>query len=344
MPPTESPPPAPVLVELTRGTVSEVFLRGHACVVSADGELVYCKGDPDFKTFLRSSAKPFQAAAVLLSGAAERFGLTDREIAILAGSHGGESIHTELVEHILQRGGLNVSYLQCGVHPPLEDNARNDLIRRGEPATSLHHNCSAKHSGMLLTALHLGSPVEDYLHPEQPGQRLIKSIIAQTAGIEESEIDIAFDGCSAPVHSVSMRGIARMFARLVRPVDLEKELAVALTRVAKAMRTYPELVAATRGRICTELMKVGRESEITGKAGAEGVYGVGWFDRKGDRALGLGVKMEDGQQRGRDPVTLKVLQKFGVLPEELPEKLKPIAAEKLTNWRGIEIGRTIVRI
>ncbi len=336
--------PAPVLVELTRGGIVEVNHRGHVCVVSADGELLYSKGEPEFKTFLRSSAKPFQAVAVILSGAANRFNLSDREIAILAGSHGGESIHTETVSKILAKGGFSSDNLQCGIHPPLDEEARTALLRSGSSPSSLHHNCSGKHSGMLLTALHLGSSPDNYLDPDQPGQRFIKKIIAEIAGIGEAEIVVGIDGCSAPVHALSMKAIARLFARLIRPVGLDNELADALIRVGKAMRAYPEMVGASRARICTELMRIGQEAEVTSKAGAEGVYGVSWFDRKAGKALGLAVKMEDGQQRGRDPVTLTVMQKFGVLPPELPEILKPMRAETLYNWQGKAVGKTIVNI
>ncbi len=340
----ESDTVTPVLVELTRGDLVEVRHRGYACVVNSEGEVIYAKGDPDFKTYLRSAAKPFQAAAVILSGAAARFNLEDREIAILAGSHGGESFHTQLVAKILAKGGLTLANLQCGTHPPLDDVARHNLVRNGEKATTLHHNCSGKHAGMLLTALHNETSIENYLDPEQPGQRLVKKVIAETAGVDEGEIVVAIDGCSAPVHGISIKAIARLFARLIRPVGLDQELAAALTRVALAMRKYPEMVAGSRGRICTEIMKIGLDCEVTGKAGAEGVYGVGWFDAKSSVGLGLAVKMEDGQQRGRDPVTLKILQKFGVMPEELPEDLKPMAAEKLTNWQGKIIGNTIVTV
>lgn len=336
--------PAPVLVELTRGGIVEVRHRGYVAVVDARGELLYSRGDPQFKTFLRSSAKPFQAVAVILSGAADRFGLSDREIALLSGSHSGEPFHTELVTDVLAKGGFSVADLQCGVHPPLDDTARNELIRNGIPPSSLHHNCSGKHSGMLLTALHLGSPTADYLDPDQPGQRLIKQVIADTAGINVEDIIIGIDGCSAPVHAISMTAIARLFAQLVRPVGLEDNLTAALLRVSRAMRAYPEMVAASKGRICTEIMRIGQTEEITGKAGAEGVYGVGWFDKGADTALGLAVKMEDGQQRGRDPVTLEILQKYGVLPAELPEVLKSMRAAALTNWRGKVVGETIVKI
>ncbi len=329
---------SPVLVTLTRGGIVEVSHRGYVCVTDNRSEVLLSRGDPDFVTFLRSSAKPFQAAAVVLSGAAERFALTDREIALIAGSHSGEPIHTQLVAELLGRAGLGVDALQCGIHPPLDPETRVTLERSGVDPTPLHHNCSGKHTGMLLTAIHSGQPPMNYLDPTVPIQQRITSVIAESGGVAPDSIVIGIDGCSAPVHGVPMRAIATMFARLVEPYGVSMQLAEALRRVGSAMRAFPEMVAATHGRICTDLMREGIGRLITAKAGAEGVYGVGWWDEKTGRAMGAAVKIEDGAQRGRDPVSLSILQRYGALPQVLPEALRSYGVGPIKNWRGIEVG------
>ena len=43
-------------------------------------------GQPETVTYVRSSGKPFQAIPVIVSGAADRFGFTDQEIAIAYGT------------------------------------------------------------------------------------------------------------------------------------------------------------------------------------------------------------------------------------------------------------------
>src|SRR5258705_9088325 len=75
------------LVEVTRGTIVESRHRGHIAAVDGQGQLVAHLGDPATVTFLRSSAKPFQAIPLVASGAADRFGLTEEEIAIACASH-----------------------------------------------------------------------------------------------------------------------------------------------------------------------------------------------------------------------------------------------------------------
>jgi len=335
-PPDSAPP---VILELTRGGIIESQHRGYICVTDSRGEILYTRGKPDFVTFLRSSAKPFQAAAVVTSGAAAAFNLSPRELALIAGSHGGERIHTETVLTLLAKAGLPVEALQGGIHPPLDSDAKAALDRTDTPSSLLHHNCSGKHTGMLLTTVHLGLPIENYLDPSHPIQTRITEIIAEAADVPVNQVVIGIDGCSAPVHGIPMCGIATMFARLVEPQGVNEPLASALLRVGAAMRAHPEMVAATKGRICTDLMKAGQDTRITAKAGAEGVYGAGWWHEASNSALGVSLKVEDGTQRGRDPALIAALQRFGALPDPIPESLVSYASGPIKNWRGIEVGR-----
>ncbi|MGH9944778.1 MAG: asparaginase, partial [Pyrinomonadaceae bacterium] len=109
--------PAP-LVEVWRGLIVESRHRGHVVAVDGDGRVVARLGDPETVTFLRSSCKPHQAVPLVASGAAERFGLTDREIAVACGSHNGEALHEEAVASMLEKIGLGADALKCGVHEP----------------------------------------------------------------------------------------------------------------------------------------------------------------------------------------------------------------------------------
>ncbi|HKV71189.1 MAG TPA: asparaginase, partial [Gemmatimonadales bacterium] len=61
-------------VELVRGSIVESRHEVHAAVVDGDGKLVASAGDPDYVTFWRSAAKPFQAMPIVADGAADHFG------------------------------------------------------------------------------------------------------------------------------------------------------------------------------------------------------------------------------------------------------------------------------
>src|ERR1041384_1257803 len=138
-------PAAEPLVEVTRGAITESRHRGHVVAVEPDGKIVAQLGAPETVTFLRSSAKPFQALPLVVSGAADRFGFTDREVALACASHNGEPIHTELAASMLKKIGLGPEALKCGAHEPYGAEAARELHLRGEEPNVLHNNCSGKH-------------------------------------------------------------------------------------------------------------------------------------------------------------------------------------------------------
>src|SRR5215210_1083531 len=118
--------PAP-LVEVRRGQIIESRHRGHVVAVDAEAKIIARLGQQEVSTYLRSSAKPFQAMPLLATGAADRFGFTEKEIAIACASHNGEAIHTETVAAMLRKIGLDASALKCGAHEPYSAEAAREL-------------------------------------------------------------------------------------------------------------------------------------------------------------------------------------------------------------------------
>ena len=98
------------LVEVWRGSIIESLHRGHLVAVDAEGVTVASLGAPETVTYIRSSGKPFQAIPLITSGAADRFGFTEQEIAIACGSHSGEPIHVETVQAMLRKIDLDEFY------------------------------------------------------------------------------------------------------------------------------------------------------------------------------------------------------------------------------------------
>jgi L-asparaginase II len=74
------------LVELTRGAIVECVHYGAFAVVDSQGKLLCSAGDPDLRTFPRSSMKPFQVLPFVESGGVEFFGLSEEELAIMCAS------------------------------------------------------------------------------------------------------------------------------------------------------------------------------------------------------------------------------------------------------------------
>ncbi|MGH2343753.1 MAG: asparaginase [Chloroflexota bacterium] len=316
-----------------RNGVVERLERGHCVLVDTEGRIVWSAGDPDHVTFLRSSSKPIQATALLLSGAVERFALEPAHIAVSCASHKGEPRHVETVSDLLRRAGVSADALQCGTHD-LSPPVFYPLARAGIHPTPLHNNCSGKHAGMLVAAQAMGAPLESYLEPDHPVQQRILRALAACAGLSEDRIARGVDGCSAPNFALPMHAIARCFAAIADPRALDPELARALTSASRAMRADPWLVRGTDG-LDTALMSA---FPVISKGGAEGLLCMG-FPGQG---LGLAIKFESGRSEGAEPVLLAILQGLGMPMSPWPRALLPFDRSAVRNHRGIEVGDTKV--
>ena len=62
-----------ILCRVTRGELTESIHVAFAVVVDDSGNIVYSTGDPNYLTCIRSCLKPFQAAAIIKSGAVNNF-------------------------------------------------------------------------------------------------------------------------------------------------------------------------------------------------------------------------------------------------------------------------------
>jgi L-asparaginase II len=333
-------PNAESLVEVKRGSITESRHRGYIVAVEPDGNIVASLGDPRYVTFLRSSAKPFQALPLLLTGAADHFGFTDREVALVCASHNGEPIHTEIAASMLKKIGLGPEALKCGVHEPYSAEAAAELRARGEEPNVLHNNCSGKHIGMLAVALHIGAPIENYDSPESPVQKAIADVVSEFTGVPVTDMAVGTDGCGAPIFGITMRAMALAYARLVLPpANFDQATRDACERIVRVMTTYPELIGGTSQRLDTEVMRAAR-GRVVSKVGAEGVYTAGVKPcEEWPRGLGVALKIEDGDdKRARPTVVIEALRQLGVLRDESLEAVAKYAFFPVTNRRGDVVG------
>ncbi|MCC7353378.1 MAG: asparaginase [Anaerolineae bacterium] len=328
----------PVLVEVTRGSIVEAWHHGALVAVSTDGTIIAAVGNPDWVTYLRSAAKPFQALSVVESGAADHYGLSERELAVICGSHAAEPCHVEAVRSILGKIGLDESALHCGAHMPGSEEAARALIRAGESPQSIHNNCSGKHSGMLALARFWGADVESYLEPTHPVQVANRRVVAEMAGLRPEEIIVGVDGCSVPTFAIPLRAAARAFARLSDPAGLSPARQAACRRIVAAMQAHPEMVGASTGSFDSDLMRA-LGTRVVSKGGAEGFHGVGVLPAAGRPALGLALKVEDGiGDRARGLAMLEALRQLGVVGGEDLKSLARYVRRPLHNHRRVEVG------
>ncbi len=336
----------PVL-EYTRGDLVEAWHIGAIAVADAQGRLIASHGDPHAVTFLRSSAKPFQAIPLVESGAAAAFGLTAREIALACASHTAQSFHVETVGAMQAKIGVSEADLLCGAHPldPAESGETfEQLFNAGEAPTPNYNNCSGKHTGMLAAAKHYGWPLADYVHPRHPLQQAILQTLAETCGLSVEAVRLGVDGCSAPNFAVPLVNSATAFARLAAPHEFSPPRAAALRTIFAAISAHPEMVRGPGG-FDTELMSL-RPGQIVSKGGAEGFQGIALAPgalEPGSPALGVALKLADGAARP-GAVALaatEVLRQLGALTEADTRALARLGfglPQQRRNWRGLLIG------
>ena len=68
------------------------------------------------------------------------------------------------------------------------------------------------------------------------------------------------------------------------------------------------------------------------------MYAIGLAARKGEKALGIAFKLEDGSTRARDAVALDVLARLHRLPGSARRLLARHFSPVLHNVRGLVVG------
>jgi L-asparaginase II len=332
---SETPPP---LVQVLRGGLVESVHRGHLAAVSPEGRLLVGLGDPDFPLFLRSAAKPLQALPVVEEGAADRFGLTAAELALLCGSVAGAETHVAAVRSVLAKGGLEEDLLACGAQRPADRAMARRLDDRGEPYLPVHNACAGKHAGMLLLCAHKGWEPKGYLLPEHPLQRLIRQTVAELCAIPPEAMGVAVDGCGVPTFQVPLRAAARAYARLAAPKadrELSQGRRAALRRLMDAAAEHPEMIAGD-GLLCTELIRAAAGGAFA-KFGAEASYGLALRER----AIGVVFKVEDGGGRAAAPAAVACLGQLQRPAEDGIERLRRFERPLLRNHRNEVVGELV---
>ncbi|MFT5058993.1 MAG: L-asparaginase II [Planctomycetota bacterium] len=329
----------PILARIQRGSWVESVHRGAWVVADSQGQVLQGSGGYGNPVFARSAVKALQALPLVESGAAEHFRYSEADLALALSSHNGETQHTDRVAEILQRVGLTQSALLCGTTQPGDRGAREALRASKSAASALHHYCSGKHAGFLALATHMAVPPEQYLEGDCASQVVVREAVLEMTGIANEELTVAIDGCSAPTFRLPLVALARAFAAFTSPQGLSSTRRATCERLVAAVRDHPELIAGSKGRLCTDLSKVSN-GMLFPKVGAEGVYVVGRVGH--DQALA--VKMDDGGLRGLQAVTVELMAHLNWLDPEAIDTLSKYRAHLQRNDAGLETGALEVEL
>ncbi len=332
----------PVLVEVLRGAHVESRHTGALAIVDADGGLVMSLGDIERPIFPRSAVKLLQALPLVESGAAERFNLSDAELALACASHNGEPEHVATAAGVLAKAGLDVNALECGTHWPTRDTVLRGMLSRGETATPLHNNCSGKHAGFVCVACQLAlaqgaDPAEfarGYIRPDHPAMREITAALAAATSTDLDHAPSGVDGCSIPTFGIPLRSLALGFARAGTGNGMSPGHATAAKRLRQAIAAAPFFVAGSQ-RFDTRVMEAFGE-RVCCKVGAEGVYCAALPEL----GLGVALKIDDGAVRGAEAAMAAVIEALlTTLDEPRLDLLRSYSALPLHNWESIDVGQ-----
>jgi L-asparaginase II len=332
----------PILTEIFRGPQRESFHRGAIAVLQKD-QLHLQMGDIDEPAYPRSALKPFQILPLLEAGLHRKLQLSSREIAVITASHGGDERHVETVREILRRGEIHPDLLGCGLHAPLDRRAAERLNRSNQEPTVLHHNCSGKHSGMLLLAKHLQADLSRYLEQDHPVQLRIRQRIADCTGLKPDQLVADTDGCSAPAFVLSLRQLATALASLADPRELAPATAAAVEELFTAVTAEPHFIGG-EGVFDSALITAGK-GQLLCKRGAEGVLGL-VVRRPGQPGVGIALKIDDGAERGYFQPTIQILRWLGLRLSGLEELLTRSQRGQVRSHQGRVVGeiRTSVEL
>jgi L-asparaginase II len=323
----------PVVVEATRGALVESAHRGAGAVVDADDRVLMSFGDAERPVYPRSAVKAFQALPLVASGAADRVGLSDKEIALACASHSGSEDHVASARAMLAKAGHDERALECGAHWPLGEDEARALARSGWAPTALHNNCSGKHAGFVCLSCAMGVDPKGYIAPDHAVQREVAASIEEATGARLSEEARGVDGCAIPTYAVPLVALARGFARLGTGQGLSPERSKAAARIRAAIAAHPVTVAG-KGRFDTEVMSLLGPRVFT-KSGAEGIFCAALPEA----GLGFAVKADDGAGRAAQVMMAALIRRFGGFDEETNAGLTPFVAPQLFNWNGAQVGR-----
>ncbi len=283
---------------LERGGIVESRHRGIAALVDPDGKVIEHLGSAKRLIYPRSAVKPLQVIAMRKAGLM----LEEAQLAVSSASHQGTPAHIALVEAILRDADLSEADLQCPLAWPGNPTSR----AKASEETRLAFNCSGKHAAFLASCVVAGFDTKTYLSADHPLQQLVEQVLEEYSG--EKILHSSIDGCGAPLHAMTVEGLARAIGKFT----------ATHSDVVDAMLANPWAVGDTASMDALVM-----QHGMVAKIGAEGVFVIGL--RSGH---GVAVKIADGSLRAAPLVAVALLHRNHLITHAAYAELKTALAVK----------------
>ncbi|WOF22094.1 asparaginase [Microbacterium betulae] len=313
------------LAVVERGGFVESRHAGAAVVLRPDGEVAAIVGRPEALVLPRSALKPLQAIGSVTAGAS----LEGERLALSTASHTGTDRHAAVVRDMLGSVGLSEDALGCPAQWPSDSATRDAMVRDRFEPSRVRMNCSGKHAAMLVACVAAGWPVDGYLDVAHPLQVHIREVVERLAG--ERVAATVIDGCGAPVHALTLSGLARAIHRVGSSSERSP---FAMHRVAGALvRAVREHPWAVDGPGRPDTIAVERFG-VYAKYGAEGVQTMVAPD-----GTTVALKVLDGSTRAGVLVALTLLARAGALSADAVDAFARTHPLFEVQGGGVEVGR-----
>lgn len=324
----------PVMVQVERGCVPDVTHRGRWIVVNNSGRVLESGGDCDQLMFPRSALKLIQAIPMVQSGAVERFGLTERHLALTCASHSSEDAQVKEVLKILSKAGCTEDNLSCGPHwPAYREIDFAALAAAGKSPTKAYNQCSGKHSGFLCAVRARGETTHDYLSIDHPVQQAVLGLVSKLAKADISEDRIAIDGCSAPTFAMSMFNFAEAFRVINSGEFSEIGVLSAAHQLLQASINEAYFVGGT-DRVCSDIM-IASKGRVYAKMGADGAY-VAMLLEEG---ITIVLKCDDGSRLAAETALAGLLRRYVVTSDaNFSALLAGLCSSPVFDRNGAHVG------
>lgn len=271
----------------------------------------------NYPFYLRSCAKPLQASLLIDYEMDKFYDMTEEEIAICCASHAGEEIHVQTAFNLLNKIGLDESYLKCGLHKPLSKTEQTKMVLSGASEHPLQNNCSGKHVMMLGLCKMKGWDLATYDSPDHPLQVAIKKRIYELCKVAK-EYPVTTDGCGVPIVSMPLTNMLHGYLNLFCNPKYEK--------IKNAFLNHPYIIG---GEDRTDTKIIEYSENIVAKVGAGGLCVV--VNTKTEEAFV--VKIADCDMKARELVVCQILKNLHWAEIPMDVDIKTLHGQKVGEIR-----------
>ena len=329
---------AKALTTFSRSGIAESTHEVKILIAKSNGKILYSTNNDNDLIYPRSAIKIFQAIPFVQSKAIDTYKLNSKIVSLACSSHRGEKFHINQLSEWLNKVNISEKVLKCGVHYPLNENAKQSILRSNTKINQIYNNCAGKHLAMITSCLKNSYDIKNYLDFNHPHQKNIRKIFNKFSNTKITKKNSGIDGCSAPQYAFKIKDLSKMLSNLLEGYNNNFDYNQEIKILINSIISNPNYIGGTDS-LDSKIMSISNK-KIFCKGGAEGVF---LFVSLSKKITGV-IKVVDGNERAIPSVMFNLSKKFGLLTNTELNMLERFYTFKLTNHAKIEVGKIISKL